>query len=120
MVTSASKTFSNVNEVYDFLDDIDAEDYRITGSMILGRHPEVERRMVRGEPLEMDLDEVYRELDMTPRTNYKVSVSYGDGSKVSVTARVGPLPSMTIKGELSEFDNFEQYQQFLEEGQDWR
>lgn len=116
----ASRTFSGDSEVYSFLNNLESEDYRITGSFAkIGPHPETRRRLFAGESLEMDLDDAYEQLTQTPRTNYKVSLSYEEDPQVSVTARIGIVPSLTVTGSLTEFDSFNQFQEFLEEGEDW-
>lgn len=120
MPTKEARRFEGLDEVRDLLEDLGAEDLVITGSMIkMGPHPENRRRMILNEPLEMDLDEAYSVLRSAPSTNYKVSFYHGEEPEIGVKARVGFLPSVTIKGVYDGFEEGEDYEEFLENNEYW-
>lgn len=109
-------------ELYSFLEQFGSQEYKISGDTIdAGLHPANKERLLEGKNLEMDLDEAYRHLKDSPRTSYRVSLTYEDNVQINISARVGVFPSINISTELETFDHFEEFSEFLaDEDIEWK
>lgn len=107
----ARKKVGSTTELEEVLQDIpESSNYRITGSMIIGIHP--------GSRKNYREDEAIRFFEQEPYSHITMTAVYDEEPYLNLRGQIGPLPTVSMKGELS-VGSFEQFRNFLD-GEDWK